>query len=74
MSYGCYYSLFEFGQIGLDYVATVQDINKLAYNLIHNLGDIYDNVDTLYSLYSQPRVWDIVWWRTSMRLIGNTIN
>lgn len=51
VTYACYYSLFEFVQIGTEYFMTIQDLNKIAYNLIHNLGRLYDDIDELISLF-----------------------
>lgn len=40
--FSCYYTAFEYYlALGL-YVGTISDINKLGYNLAHNLGPIYD--------------------------------
>ena len=53
---------------------TVQDPNKLAYNLIHNLGQIYDNIEELIELYGKPITAEIGWWIRTSQLLGDTIN
>jgi len=40
--YSCYFATYEYGQSLDIYVQTLKDINKVLYNSIHNLGNIYD--------------------------------
>lgn len=51
IGYACYNTIFEFYQIVLDYMVTVTDINKLFYNVVHNLGNIYDDTTVLISIF-----------------------
>ena len=51
IAFACYFSGFEYIQVLLDYFYTVTDINKLAYNLFHNAGPIYDTVTDLIALF-----------------------
>src|SRR4051812_45433339 len=62
-SLSCYYSIFEFVQIGQDYFFTIQDLNKIAYNIIHNLGNIYDNGVEFIDIVKNPLLADINWWK-----------
>jgi hypothetical protein len=48
--FSCYYSGFEFYQIILDYFATIFDLDKLFFNLVHNLGTIYYDTTDLIAL------------------------
>lgn len=74
VAFACYYSLFEFIQIGKDYFFTVQDMNKLAYNLIHNLGNLYDNVVDIIDLTNSMNTEDVLWWGKAGHLLGDTIS
>lgn len=47
----CYYSGFEFYQITVDYFMTIIDYYKLIYNIIHNLGNMYDCVIDLVDVF-----------------------
>jgi hypothetical protein len=38
----CFYSGSEYIGVLYDYLLTVIDINKLTYNVFHNMGRIYD--------------------------------
>jgi hypothetical protein len=40
--YSCYFTLFEYFLALTIYGQTVSDGDKLTYNLLHNLGSIYD--------------------------------
>jgi hypothetical protein len=51
IAYGCYATVFDFYQILIDYYETVTDPRKLCYNLIHNLGNIYDDTTALIELF-----------------------
>lgn len=57
LTFGCYYSLFEYGQIVKDYFSTMGNIDMLFYNVIHHLGNIYDNSVALIELarYGDPQ-------------------
>ena len=44
IAYSCYTSIDEFGQTSEYYMDTFSDFNKVSYNLIHKLGNIYDTV------------------------------
>ena len=41
-TFACYYSTFEFVQIATDYIETIFTWRKLLFNVVHNLGNIYD--------------------------------
>ena len=58
--FACYYSGFEYYGILLDYFYTIIDVNKLVYNLAHNLGTIYDAVTNLIAIFrfESPKVRD----------------
>jgi hypothetical protein len=45
--FSCYYAFFEYYTAILLYTGTVSDIGKLGYNLVHNLGKIYDLIAEL---------------------------
>ena len=74
VSFACYYSIFEFMQIGKDYFFTIQDMNKLAYNLIHNLGRIYDNVADLIDLFNDVKLDELNWWKKTGYLLGDSVS
>jgi len=38
-------------------MSTVTDINKLFYNLVHNLGNIYDDTVALIAIFRSPLFW-----------------
>jgi len=42
--FSCYRSGYEFYEATLDYVATFLDWRNLVYNLIHNIGFLYDGI------------------------------
>ena len=44
ITYSCYMSVGEFGATGDYYMDTFSDFNKVSYNLIHQLGKIYDTI------------------------------
>ena len=46
----------------------------LAYNLIHNLGNIYDDVAAIISMSIAINFDDPNWWSTYGKLIGDAIN
>jgi hypothetical protein len=47
IAFACYFSLFEYYKIVLDYVYTIIDVNQLVYNIFHNAGQIYDSVTSI---------------------------
>lgn len=47
----CYYSATEYLVVLIDYFYTVLDVNKLFYNVLHNLGRIYDAVTDLIAIF-----------------------
>jgi hypothetical protein len=51
IAFACYFSGFEYAQVLVDYFYTVIDLNKLAYNIFHNAGPIYDTVTDLVALF-----------------------
>lgn len=51
IAFACYFSVFEYYQVLVDYFSTITDINKLTYNLFHNAGPIYDTVIDLVDLF-----------------------
>ncbi len=51
ISFACWYSGFEYYQVLVDYWDTVQDPDKLLYNLFHNAGNIYDTTISLVDLF-----------------------
>merc|ERR1712038_498450 len=42
ITYACYHSAFEYGEIGIIFGETLIDGLQLLYNIIHKLGNIYD--------------------------------
>lgn len=42
ITFSCYMSVFEYAAAGDYYMETFSDANKILYNLIHHLGNIYD--------------------------------
>ena len=50
VTYACYFSMFEYLQVVQDYFETVLDVNKLFYNLVHNMGNIYDDIEGIIQL------------------------
>merc|ERR1712038_991895 len=44
ITYACYHSAFEYGEIGIIFGETLIDGLQLLYNMIHKLGNIYDCV------------------------------
>jgi hypothetical protein len=51
------------------------DYNKLFYNLIHNLGNIYDNSAEFVNLMTvRMNLDDVTWWGEIGKLTGDTIN
>lgn len=74
IAFGCYYSVFEFMKIFSDYLVTVTDYNKLFYNLVHNLGNIYDNTVDLSNLFTTLDIENPNWWAKVGKLVGDTIN
>ncbi len=40
--FSCYYAFFEYYIAFRVYGNTITDINKILYNIFHNLGKIYD--------------------------------
>ena len=52
--FSCYYSGSEFTQIGAGYFDTLGDIQKLGFNLVHNMGKIYDDIALIISMVNNP--------------------
>jgi hypothetical protein len=46
----CYYSGSEYFGVLWDYLKTVIDVNKLLYNVMHNMGRIYDAITDIISV------------------------
>jgi len=42
ITFACYHSIFEYGEVAVLYGETIADGLQLVYNLIHKLGNIYD--------------------------------
>ena len=40
-----------------NYISTITDMNKLFYNVVHNLGAIYDDVTALITIFRTPLFW-----------------
>jgi len=40
--FSCYVMFFEYAKALEHYLDTLKDINKLLYNVTHNMGNIYD--------------------------------
>lgn len=62
IAFACYFSLFEYYKIALDYVYTIIDVNQLVYNIFHNAGHIYDSVTSIienvrFNDYKQRGYW-----------------
>lgn len=74
LSFGCYYSYFEFSQIFQDYFSTVQDFDRLFYNVVHNMGKIYDNTVASIDLFRFGDVNNMNYWRNIGYYAGNSIN
>lgn len=55
ITFSCYTSIFEFGATGDYYMDTFSDFNKVTYNMIHKLGNIYD---TIYYLTKHQNNYD----------------
>lgn len=51
IAFGCYATVFEFYNIALEYYYTVTSPRKLSYNVVHNLGRIYDDVTALVDIF-----------------------
>lgn len=51
---GCYASIFDFYDIAIDYYDTISDPRKLAYNMVHNLGQIYDDTNAIIMMFRYP--------------------
>jgi hypothetical protein len=50
ISVACYESIYDFQSVFGNYISTVQDYQKLGYNLIHNLGSIWDDSQAIMEL------------------------
>ena len=42
ITFSCYHSVFEYGDVGIMYYEAIADGLQLLYNIIHKLGNIYD--------------------------------
>lgn len=74
VSFACYYSVFEFIIIGKDYFMTIQDWRKVLYNVIHNLGNLYDNIEELVDKFTNINEDKLAWWSRIGFLFGNSIS
>jgi len=56
ISFACYYSVFEYYGIILNYFSTIIDVNKLVFNIFHNAGQIYDSTTDIIATirFSDP--------------------
>ena len=43
----CYFSVFDYYKIFNGYLLTIINVNELTYNVIHNMGNIYDATTNL---------------------------
>ena len=44
ITFSCYYSVYEFGTTGDYYMETIVDFQKISFNLVEKLGQIYDTI------------------------------
>ena len=56
------------------YLTTVTDGVKLAYNLVHNLGRMWDDVDELIKICANINLSDQNFWIRVGYLLGDMIN
>ncbi|TNV79038.1 hypothetical protein FGO68_gene14823 [Halteria grandinella] len=70
----CFYSGAEYLNVLLDYLVTLIDINKLTYNLFHNMGRIYDATTDLISIFRFGDPNTNKYWRGIGKDIGLIIN
>jgi len=73
ITFSCYYTLFEFWEILLDYVGTVQDPIKIAYNLIYHMPFLFDDAVELVNRFQNPTE-DIQHYKRLGFLFGDLIN
>jgi len=74
LTFGCYYSFYEFGTIVNDYFSTVGNIDMLFYNIVHNMGKIYDNTVASIDLIRFGDENNKNYWRNLGYYGGNSIN
>lgn len=74
MTFGCYYSLFEYYQIVGDYFSTIGNIDKLFYNIVHHIGNVYDNTVAMVQImrFGDPTI--ISYWKNLGYYSGNSLN
>jgi hypothetical protein len=74
LTYGCYYSLFEYYMIVGDYFSTILNIDKTFYNIVHNMGRIYDNTVAIIALVRTGDKEDVNYWKNLGYYTGNSLN
>jgi len=74
LTFGCYYTVVEFDQIVLNYFSTVGNIDMLFFNIVHNMGNIYDNVVSLTDLFRYENQENLNWWKNLGYYFGNSLN
>ena len=70
----CFYSGSEYISVLIDYVKTLIDINKLTYNIFHNMGRIYDAITDLISIFRFGNPNTTKYWKGIGNNIGLIIN
>lgn len=74
LTYGCYYSLFEYYQIVGDYFSTIINIDKTFYNVVHNLGKIYDNTVDIVDIFRKGDPSTENYWKNLGYYFGDSLN
>jgi hypothetical protein len=58
----------------IDYYDTVSDPRKITYNIIHNLGNIYDDTTALIEIFRYGNYTERVYWQSIGYYTGDVIH
>ena len=73
ITYHCFYTGEEFGEVGVEYINTGKDGKKIFYNVIYHTGALYDDVAELIYISNNWDNSNKSWGRVGF-LSGNILN
>lgn len=72
-TFNCYGAAFSIYEVILDYVNTTTSGTKIAYNLIYNFGNLYDDGTYAYKLFNNIFERRHDWWKRTGYVLGDIL-
>lgn len=57
-----------------NYFATIGDVDKLFYNIVHHMGNVYDNTVAIVALFRFGDQSKIAFWKNLGYYFGSSVN